>query len=66
MELSICGHLSTIESLRTEIRCLSDRMACEEKQHQEALTGKEEEHVLKLSKLDERIRRVLATKGGDM
>ena len=41
-------------------------MACEEKQHQEALTGKEEEHVMKLSKLDERIRRVLAAKGGDM
>ena len=52
--------------LRTEIICLSDRMACEEKQHQEALTGKEQEHVLKLSKLDERIRRVLAAKGGDM
>ena len=66
MELSICGHLSTIESLRAEIICLSDRMVCDEKQHREALTGKEEEHVLKLSKLDERIRRVLATKGGDM
>ena len=37
-----------------------------EKQHQEALAGKEQEHMLKLSKLDERIRRVLATKGGDM
>ena len=37
-----------------------------EKQHQEALAGKEQEHMLKLSKLDERIRRVLAAKGGDM
>ncbi len=52
--------------LRIEIICLSDRMACEEKQHQEALTGKEQEHVLKLRKLDERISRVLAAKGGDM
>ena len=66
MELSICGHLSTIESLKAEISCLSDRMVCEEKQYREALAGKEEEHVLKLSKLDERIRRVLAAKGGDM
>jgi hypothetical protein len=41
-------------------------MVCEEKQHREALTGKEEEHVMKMSKLDERIRRVLAAKGGDM
>jgi len=62
LELSICGHLSTIDSLRAEIICLSDRMVCEEKQHQEALIGKEEEHVMKLSKLDERIRRVLAAK----
>ena len=66
LELSICGHLSTIESLRAEIICLSDRIACEEKQYQEALAGKEQEHMLKLSKLDERIRRVLAAKGGDM
>ena len=66
LELSICGHLSTIESLRAEMICLRDRMVCEEKQHQEALTGKEEEHVMKLSKLYERIRRVLAAKGGDM
>ena len=52
--------------LRTEIICLIDRMACEEQQHQQALTGKEQDHVLKLSKLDERIRMVLTAKGGDM
>ena len=66
MELSICSHLSTIESLTAEINSLSDRIACEEEQHREALAGKEQEHVLKLSKLDERIRRVLATKGEAM
>ena len=49
-----------------EINSLSDRIACEEEQHREALAGKEQEHVLKLSKLDERIRRVLATKGEAM
>jgi hypothetical protein len=55
--------LGAIEGLRAEIIC----MVCEERQHQEALTGKkEEEHVMKLSKLDERIRRVLTAKGGDM
>jgi len=31
--------------------------------HREALNYKEKEHALKLSKLDERIRRVLAAKG---
>jgi hypothetical protein len=66
LELSICGHLSTIESLRAEIISVSDQMACEEKQYREALADKEQEHVLKLNKLDERIRRVLAAKGGDM
>ena len=52
--------------MELSIISLGDRMVCEEKQHKEALTGKEEEHVLKMSKLDERIRRVLAAKGGDM
>ena len=64
-ELSLIDEAMNIR-LRAEIICLSDRMACEEKQYREALAGKEEEHMLKLSKLDERIRRVLAAKGGDM
>ena len=64
-ELSLIDEVMNIR-LRAEISCLSDRMVCEEKQHQEALAGKEQEHMLKLSKLDERIRRVLAAKGGDI
>jgi len=63
LELSDCGHLRTIEGLTAEISSLSDRVAREEEQHREALADKEQEHAMKLSKLDERIRRVLAAKG---